>query len=455
MKILIMNSGERGKGASSLLKSIIYVAAEAFPKARLSLMSVSPETDEKKTGIQAFPCLISRAPTLRKKIKMVFSMSRCLAWTIGIGTFKINLSFLLSRKERELLRVYQNNDLILTCVADCLTDDFVLSIPIGYLYLLGIGIFLKKPVAILASQIGPYKNSTIGHILSSLTKHTLNRVKILTVRDKQSLLNLREIGVSGPHIHLTADLAFLLKAAPSERAKEIFSREGIDLNSQRPLIGINASFMAWKFAFPEMRNPRKKYARYVQWMRKITDYLTLELQATVVFIPHVFGPGAENDRATASAIYKQLETQDHVFMIKNEYFAEEMKAIFGQLDLLISTRMHPMIHAMAMNVPTIGIYYSFKVSELMRRLGQAQYALAISQLDKKVFPLIKKAWQRREQIKRELAQKIPIILRHSRRNIEIFRAFDWRETELNSFQNEIAIHNLLLVSTMKLTEFLE
>ncbi len=431
-----MNSGGRGKGAASLLKSVIYVAHQALPQAHLNLMSVSHEIDAKRTGIKSFPCLISRTPTLTKKIKTIFSMSRCLIWAAIAGKYGTDINFLVNQYEKRLLHVYQNNDLILTCVADCLTDDFIISIPIGYLYLLSIGILLKKPVAILASQIGPFKNNITGIILSHLTKYILNRVNLLNVRDEQSLFNLHKMRVNKPSIHLTADIALLLKASTSERAKAILSQEKIDI-ARRPLVGINASPFAWKFSNPHIKNHQEKFAQYLEWMCRITEYLTIKLQATVIFIPHVFGPTKEEDgRETAYEIYQRLKSKKHVFIIKNEYLAEEMKAIFGQLDLMISTRMHPMIHSIAMGVPTVGIYYSFKVPELMKRVGQEQYVIAINKLNNDIFTIINKAYVQREQIQKELLQRVPALRRYSARNIQILRSF-WLHNlhKIKSYRN--------------------
>lgn len=92
------------------------------------------------------------------------------------------------------------------------------------------------------------------------------------------------------------------------------------------------------------------------------------MNATVVLVPHVFARN-NDDRVISKKIYERVRYKRRVKLISNKYNPEELKGLIGQFELLISSRMHPIIHAISMCTPVIGIDYNFKVEELMRRIG--------------------------------------------------------------------------------------
>ena len=422
MNILIIGSGGQHKGAASLLKSLVDIVKGAFPDAHLNLMSVTPDIDSKETGVRSFHCLISRSPTLATKLYTVLSIFRCITWASLYGFFGANARFLIKKQELKLLQVYNKADIIVTCTGDCLTDDYISSIPIGCLYLIFVGILLKRPIIILASQIGPFSKSLKGRTLSFLTKYVLNKVGLLTVRDRHSLKNLQEMEVDKPLIYLTADVAFLLEPAQPEKVIRKLSKEGIDV-TRRPLVGINASFLIRKYGFPASKDPKEKFDKYIEWVSRITDYIIEKLDATVVLIPHVFGPGDEDDRKIARKVYQKVKCKSNTKLIKNEYSPGEMKAIIGQFDLLIATRMHPLIVGTSMHVPSIGIYYSFKVPQMMKRLGQKGRVCPIRALDESIYRLIDTTYSNKDKIRTDLASKIKILQKYSLRNAELLKSF--------------------------------
>lgn len=426
MNILIIGSGGHHKGAGSLLNSLVSIVKRAFPDAHLNLMSVTPNIDSKETGVRSFHCLELRSPTLATKLYAILSIFRCITWASLYGFFGANARFLIKKQELKLLQVYTKADIIVTCTGDCLTDDYISSISIGSLYLIFVGILLKRPTAIIASQIGPFSKSLRGWTLSFLTKYVLNKLSLLTVRDKISLNNLRDMGVDKPLIYLTADVAFLLEPAQPEKVIRKLSKEGIDV-TLRPLVGINTSFLIWKYGFPASKDLKEKFDKYIEWVSRITDYIIEQFDATVILIPYVFGPGDEDDRKIARKVYQKVKYKSNTKLIKNEYSPGEMKAIIGQFDLLITTRMHPLIVGTSMHVPSIGIYYSFKVPQVMKMLGQKGRICPIWALDESIYRLIDTTYSNRDEIRIDLASKIKILQKHALRNAEILKSFCTRK----------------------------
>ena len=145
-------------------------------------------------------------------------------------------------------------------------------------------------------------------------------------------------------------------------------------------------------------------------MSRVIDYLVDALNATIVLVPHVVGPGGDNDdRIVADNICKLIKNKDKMISIENEYTPEELKGIIGQCDLFIGARMHATIASISMLIPTVAIAYSDKTDGIIGKMvGQEAYVLDVKDLSyDKLISKIDDAWENRDVIKADLEMKIP------------------------------------------------
>ncbi|MCK4251004.1 polysaccharide pyruvyl transferase family protein [candidate division WOR-3 bacterium] len=329
----------------------------------------------------------------------LFLLFRCTLWVM-LRKFGLNVNRSFCGKK---LREYYNADIVLNTGGDVLTEEY--GFPFAHFVNLLFAILLDKPVVICAESLGPYKKRWNKFI----AKFVFNRTKLITLREERSLKHLQEIGVNKPPIYTTADVAFVLEPASDERIKEILAKEGI--KEYAPLIGISVSKIISNYGFPELKSRKDKYNEYVKLMLKVIDYLVDTLNATIVFVPHVIGPGDIDDRIVADDICKLIKNKDKTISIKEEYTPQELKGIIGQCDLFIGARMHATIAATSMLVPTVGIAYSHKMHGVIgKMLGQEKYVLDIKELSyESLISKINDAWGNREKIKKELEMKIPMV----------------------------------------------
>ncbi len=92
-----------------------------------------------------------------------------------------------------------------------------------YLSILFLSRLQKKPTVVYANGIGPV-TSWVGR---RLTRLALSKVAEITVRDRESLNALRDMGVCRP-VTVTADPAFLLNAAPDATVDQVLKTAGCD-----------------------------------------------------------------------------------------------------------------------------------------------------------------------------------------------------------------------------------
>lgn len=198
----------------------------------------------------------------------------------------------------------------------------------------------------------------IGPILhpqdARLTRKILNQsVDTITLRDPDSLQELKEMGITQPEIILTADPALTLPKADDSQIDTVFQRAGIPVNGRY----IGFALRQWK-GFPEKARLFTAAARYAYERHGLTPvFLSIEnrqdpaanrLAAEGLDIPHYF----LDDAGSADTIIGAL----------------------SRMEAVISMRLHALIFAAGQGTPLAGVVYDPKVSAFLRYIGQTLFA---------------------------------------------------------------------------------
>ncbi|MGB9133818.1 MAG: polysaccharide pyruvyl transferase family protein [Methanosarcina sp.] len=395
-KILIVNFGGRfNKGGVALVNSMIETIKYFIPNCKFT--ALAHQANYNQYPITVIETVGSNS-SLKAGLKALYLVVTSLLLMV-FNRFGIRLN-----PRNEILREYVESDAVINTGGDNLTEDYgTLSLAFNLSYLL-IGLIFKKPVVIYAESIGPFR----GLISRLMANFVLNRVNLITIREEISKKNLNLINVNKPRICLTADSAFLLKAVTAKRLTELLNTENITEND-RPLVGISISKIISRYGFADIEKPEEKYQQYVSVMAKTIEYITDNLEATVVIVPHVIDPRKNDDRWVADDVCKLISNKSKVISIKEDYTPEELKGIIGHCDLFIGARMHATIASTSMLVPTIGIAYSHKIYGIVgEMLGQKEYILDVKELTyESLISKIDDVWKNRETIKEQLGIKVP------------------------------------------------
>lgn len=415
-KIVITNHGCRlHKGVTALLNSRINALKTYFPDAEFVVFTYYPKIDyrsemkymgEVKVRFYEIPCRVTLSP--RKILKTFHSIAKLLFCN----------SKLVKKLSATSIGQYDDADVIISTGGDDLTEDYGSIWFINHVINLLLGILLKKTVVLYAESIGPFKRRW-NRILAIFL---LNRVKLITLRERISRKYLEDLGINKTPMYVTADSAFLLEPAPTQKVKKILEKEGIKEGS-RPIVGISVSKIISRYGFHDSSTLDDKYNKYIELMAKIVDYLIEILNATVVFIPHVIESWGNDDRTVADDVCKMIKNKRKAMSIKNEYTAEEIKGIIGQCDLFIGARMHPTIASTSMYVPTIAIAYSHKTHGIIgEMLGYGKYVMDIRDLKYNALTsAIDGAWSNRAKIMKELKSKMEDIKQQASLNGELVK----------------------------------
>lgn len=414
-KIVITNYGSRlNKGTTALLKCTIWTLENSIPDSEFAVFTYHPEIESELKNLKVFGVIWR--PSRAEILPSLHRFLKCGVWAILQRYLHLDLRALI---DEERICEYYTADAIVNTGGDLLTESYgTLSFLTSIINLL-IALLLNVPVVLYSESIGPFKriwNRTVAKFL-------LSNVKIIILRENISRNYLKELGVKGVPIYVTADQAFLLRPAPPRRVIEILYKEHACRLTQEtgPLIGISASQIIYRYGFQDVIRPRDKYNKYVKVVAQITDYLIDEFNATVVFVPHVVEPG-NDDRKVANDVYKIIKGKQKTVLIKREYTTEEIKGIIGQCDLFIGTRMHAMIASTSMCIPTVAIAYSYKTKGVMEDVGCKRYVLHVKDLNyDALVSLINDAWNNKTEIRKDLGLKMQRIRQRALLNGKLIR----------------------------------
>ena len=355
MNILITgHTGFHNKGCQALIYTTTQILKGTFPDASFTVFSWEPEYDEQHFDNDSIEC---RFHEHRFQVGEFSPRNRFwffLNYYLGVSTDHI---LWVKPSFYDAIRTC---DLLVVSGGDVLADYGDESIKHCF-FPIAVAIALKKPVYIFAQSISQYKSEE----MLRFARFYLNKVSLITVRERLSLEYLKNIGIKAP-LHLTADPAFTLRPCSDSRLKEIVQAEHLpDANS--PIIGISVSETATRWS-------ESSHEDFAKIMAEVCDQLINKYKAKIVFVPHVGYPNdpANDDRLAGKAVRSLMINRQDVFLIEGDYSCEELKAVIGKCALFIGARTHATIAAASMLVPTIAIAYSIKAFGIMEDILDKQ-----------------------------------------------------------------------------------
>jgi len=197
---------------------------------------------------------------------------------------------------------------------------------------------LGKRVMFYAIGVSSTK-SLIGRLL---TRVSLNLADEISVRDLSSKRRLKLLGVHR-EIKIAQDPALELEPISAESASRLLQAEGIvTRKSTRPfLLGLASQCLYDK------KTNEKTHLFLLSIARRV---LVRYKDTSIVYVP--FWPS--RDLPCGEWLDKQLNTESFK-VFRRSVTPSEMLGLVRQLDLLISTRLHPLILASRAGVPSIGV----------------------------------------------------------------------------------------------------
>jgi len=368
-------------------------------------------------GIMPSDIITASSSNVQKILEMAVSLCKHLLFAFLYKFFGLKATKIMRRNVWE---AYCKSDLVIIC------HDSLFS-PLYHVMITSFCKFLGKRLVIYGATFNPKvkdeKFPLVKRILVRyLMKTVFRKVDLITLREELSYKFLQEIGVGNTPMYVTGDFPFLLKPEGEEGVNKIIQRESLE--NCKPMIGMTIGQYKIGLTFLDIKNPEAKYNAFLDAITRVVDYLTESLNVTVVFIPHCIGFSKKlDDRIIAKEVYNKVKHKDKVKVITTEYSPEELKGLIGKFALFVGMRLHSVVDAVSMNVPSIMLSDSsdYRAHGIIgKMLGQEKWVYNMENFHSdKLIIKINELWNAREKVKSELASKIDLVKKQTMFNGEL------------------------------------
>lgn len=429
-KILIAeNIPSLNKGEETILQGMLE-SFKVFGEFQVSMFSTNPQLDQNRYGskvhvldIRPYLPFFGERGFKSKITKYISSILFLLNHIVFLFLFNLIGINILKVYRTPLWKEYAFSDIIIIGHDGAFAIGGGPSIPVvGYPIIMPF--FSKKINKISVLYAGSVPNPKKVGIFSKMAfKFSLERLDLITVRERHSYGYCVDLDIKNKNIYLTSDLAFLMKPVADERIYEIMDNENLKRND-KPLVGITVTREKANILQSNL-NLYQSYQKHIKLLAEVIDNIILKSDATFVFFPHSIGPDPYlDDRLVAKDIVSHCQRKERIILINTEYSAAELKGVIGKLDLFIGERIHSVINAMSMNVPVISLSNrDDERLEIIRMFGQSNIIFFIEDVQSEA--LVKKAnsiLSNPLEIKRDLATQL-------------------QETAIKSMQNGTLLYN--------------
>lgn len=214
------------------------------------------------------------------------------------------------------------------------------------------------PVVIYGQTLGPFSKATIDRSLSRY----LSYVTKIAFRDAQSLKVLEAAGVPENKRLLSADEANLLAVRLPLEAKRVGRRViGVMIQKFRPHLG------------PSGPSPAGSIPDEGSYVQRIVEALG-SVASKNPDIDYLFIPSTRWDESTVRRVADELK-RNYVGRVKliSDPTADQFIRACQNVDLMVSTNMHPIILAATAGVPSVAISYHYKLDDFMASISLGEY----------------------------------------------------------------------------------
>ncbi len=234
-------------------------------------------------------------------------------------------------------------DLLVSGGGSLLQDNTSTRSLLYYLSVIRLAVRHGKKTFLLANGIGP----VIRKRNRERVRRTVERVDAVTLRDPDSLRELRDMGITRTDMAVTADPVFTLPEPDGERAARLLRENGVE----------------GRYIAVSVR-PYRGGPGYFRRFAALCDRVTEETGLPLVFVnmqPKRDGP--------VSRQVTELMTKS-ARILSGEHRPEELMGVIGGAEAVLSMRLHALIFAARCAVPALGLVYDPKVKSFLDILGQ-------------------------------------------------------------------------------------
>lgn len=249
------------------------------------------------------------------------------------------------------------------------------------------------PVVVYGVSAGPLTTTASRRVV----RDGLNGCAIVTVRDRQGLRLLEDVGVTR-EIELTADPALLLE--PEPLPAEALRAEGVEF--ERHLVGFSVRE-------PGPAAPHIDPVEYHAMLAHAADFVVERLNADVVFVPM-----ERADLQHSHAVVAEMRNAGRAEILRRRYSPRQTLDLVGRFEFTVGMRLHFLIFAALRGTPFTALPYASKVTGLLEDLEVEMPPLGTVGTGQ-LLARIDRSWDMHEAIRAQIRRRVPVLRERARR----------------------------------------
>jgi len=427
-KIHLIHVGNMAnKGTQALVSSDVFVIKSIAGEDAVVSISTTDVGGVKRLGLPAGPVVDStvdipyeRADAYAKKMGIKRSSLRYKLFAVASLLYMF-VQIALSAFSAVLIKAglkpfYRSKSL--TCIRDC---DLVVScsdenfkesasmLPSNVFWIAAwwsmlvsrvwevlVARFLGKSVVMFPNSVGPFRTA-VGRLLSRIA---LNYCASIIVRESISLGMVKSLGVRTNKI-LTSDTTLLFDPPRKRPSQSRFAGS----------IGVCTGFYSHSLS-------ERSASKYVSAHAEALDRAVEQFGVSVVFLPHYVSGFRYDDLEVSKLVLGKMRNAFKAQIVEAKT-VEEFKQLISQMEMIVSSKMHPGVLAATSYVPFVSVAYDHKQTGFSADLGMSDCVILLSEVSSgKLFGKIDYVWNKRSELKALLESRIPELQVHVRQSIE-------------------------------------
>jgi len=267
-----------------------------------------------------------------------------------------------------------------------------------------------------------------------MLKEIGDMVDFLTLRDKEGLDLLRDIGVTNPNVIITADAAVNVPPSSKERVDLIMKELGLASGPETPgpetlAINVNTYLNTWT----ESGQKALTQEEFSTVMAAALDIVRKEIN-----VPFLFVATQHHDLEITTQVMSKLKERGMTALCSNRTYSHyDIRGVFERVSMLFGMRLHANILCSSAKTPISGLMFQKKVTNYYKILGLEDRLLSFDNFEEnKLATHILKCWHERAQARSKLELAIPKLQCEALRAAELVGLLD-RGSSVQDAVNQI------------------
>jgi len=377
------------RGAASMLQAVIDNLPEHLGPCRFAVLTTFPADDRAEPTDPSVTIVSARPVELA-----------ALLWPLallagGLRVLRLPWRWLCVPAA---LRELRDAAVVVDVAGISFADGRGVPIVVYNALMTSLPLLLGRPTVKASQALGPFRSP----VNRTLARAVLPRLRAVCARGDATERHLADLGLR--NVEPAADLAFTMRpGAPTIRS--------------RRAVGLAPSAVVHGYC-------RKVGIDYVGLLAEVAERLGKEEGVEVVVFPHssrrrVTG-GRMDDRPVTRAVH---EAAPSTTLVDDPLGPVELRSLIAGCDLLVTSRFHAMISALATVTPVLVVGWSHKYDEVLAEMHLDGCAIdwrstTADDLYDRAVDLLR----RRDEVRATIRTALPAVEARSRRNYEVISA---------------------------------